>query len=188
MKRRNDNFWQRWFVVGATVFILFLFFNLLFFPLNQKEPTSLNWLEEMVTYPVLHKPALNREFWGYIGVSIGISATFMGASMFSGLVIHLFDIVFASIARIIRLPFYKPRSNHWENQYLKEKKTIWTILRNGILFVFGIPVVLTIFTYITITLEGKTFIWNALPQIFLIGMTAGSLLYIFLLLVEESWK
>lgn len=184
MKRRNDNFWRRLFVVGATAFIIILFLNLLFFPLNKKEPSSLNWFEEMVTYPVLHEPASNGDFWGYIGVSIGISGTFTGAGIFGGLVSYLFEFIFNFIGRTIRIPFYEPRNYHWENEYLKEKKTIWTILKNGILFVLLFSTGLTIFAFISNLIQGKQFIWDTFPQAFLIVMGIGLIVYIFLLLVE----
>ncbi|MEM9922421.1 MAG: hypothetical protein AAF915_01470 [Cyanobacteria bacterium P01_D01_bin.50] len=174
MKRKNNNFWRRWIVLGATIFIIIfiiLLFNLLFFPLNQKEPVS------------------NGDLWEYIGVSIGTSAKLAGEFMVYSLLIHiLFDILFPFIARTIRIPFYEPRNYHWENEYLKKKKTIWTILKNGFFFVFFLNIGLITTAYISSIIQGKKFLWHTLPQVFFIGIVGAIVIYIFLLLAEESWK
>ena len=133
MKRRNDNFWRRWFLLGATVFIIFFLFNLLSFPFNQKEPVS------------------NGHLWEYIVLSIDISAKLAGGFMVYNLLIHiLFDILFPLIARTIRIPFYEPRNYHWENEYLKKKKTARTILKNAIPFILFLPMGLVILEYIDV--------------------------------------
>ncbi|MEL6458809.1 MAG: hypothetical protein AAFQ91_11240 [Cyanobacteria bacterium J06621_15] len=174
MKRRNDNFWRRWFVVGAAVFILYLIislFNLLFFPLNPKEPLS------------------NGDFWEYIVLSIVMSAELAGALMVCSLLIHfLFNILFPLITRTIRIPFYEPRNYHWENEYLKEKKTIWTILKGAIPFILFFPTSQIILAYVSSIIEGKKIIWDTLPQVFLIGMGFGLIFYIFVLFMEAISK
>lgn len=170
MKQRNDNFWRRWIVLGVTVFII-IFIILLFNLLNQNEPVS------------------SGDLWEYIGVSVGISAKFAGLFMAYNLLIHiLFDILFPLIGRTIRIPFYKPRNYHWENEYIQEKKTIWTVLKNGFFFVLLLSTSQIILAYISVIIQGKTFFWNPLPQMLAIGIGGGIIIYIFLLLVEESWK
>lgn len=169
MKRRNDNFWRRWFLMGTALFIVY-FIILLFNLLNQKESLS------------------NENLWEYIGLLIGISAKFTGALMVYSLLIHfLFDILFPFIKRTIRIPFYKPRINRLKNQYV-EKKTIWTILKNGFFFVLLLSTSQIILAYISVLIQGKEIIWHKFPQMFAIAIGGGIVIYIFLLLVEESWK
>ena len=165
MKRRNDNFWRKWFLMGTAVFLIY-FIILLFDLLNQKQSLS------------------NENLWDYIGLLIGISAKFTGALMVYSLLIHfLFDIFFPFIGRTIRIPFYEPRINRLKNQYV-EKKTIWTILKNGFFFVLLLSTGLNIFAYLSVIIQGKQIIWDTFPQAFLIGIGIGLILYIFLLFVE----
>lgn len=174
MKRRNDNFWRRWIVLGIAVFIIYFIislFNLSFSLLNSKES------------------ALSEYFWEYIVLSIGMSAKFTGASMVYSLLIHfLFNILFPLITRTIRIPFYEPRNYHWENEYLKKKKTARTILKNAIPFILFLPMGLVILEYISNIIQGKQFILNSLTQVFLTGMGIGLIIYIFVLLMEEISK
>ncbi|MEO1430330.1 MAG: hypothetical protein AAFV71_14950 [Cyanobacteria bacterium J06633_8] len=171
MKRRNNNFWLRWIFTGFAGVIAMIIFNLLFFTLNQKDPSSLNWLEETLTNPDLHEPAVNGDFWGYITTSIRIAITPIISSLFG--------------LSLLSLSLNKRKNNTTKNQYLKNKKTNWTILTNGVLFVLLFPTGLILLIDILIIIQGKEIIWHTLPQAFLIGMGIGLIIYIFLLFVSD---
>ncbi|MEO1561507.1 MAG: hypothetical protein AAFS12_18475 [Cyanobacteria bacterium J06632_19] len=171
MKRRNNYYYQRWILSGFAGVITIMFIHLLCFPLNQKEPSSLNWFEQIIANSDLQKPASDGDFWGYITTSLRIAITPIISSLFG--------------LSLLSLSLNKRNNNTTKNQYLKNKKTNWTILTNGVLFVLLFPTGLILLIDILIIIQGKEIIWHTLPQAFLIGMGIGLIIYIFLLFVSD---
>ncbi|MEO1430331.1 MAG: hypothetical protein AAFV71_14955 [Cyanobacteria bacterium J06633_8] len=171
MKRRNNYYYQRWILSGFAGVITIMFIHLLCFPLNQKEPSSLNWFEQIIANSDLQKPASDGDFWGYITTSLRIAITPILGSLFG--------------LSLVSLSLNKRNNNTWENQYLKNKKTIWTILKDAIPFILFLPTSLILLAYISVIIQGKTFLWNALPQMLSIGIVGGIIIYIFLLLASD---